>query len=128
MVSRTRLGYDGSVLRIGAPNRFFLEWIRATSAGTSRATCCDVLGKCPALEYHLDSASTEGDHDSMQAVPANGTAKPAAPAHVWLRRHTPAPMPLRRPIRLLLCRGDDSRVSTPSSPARAIASPSPRPR
>ena len=25
----TRLDYDGSVLRIGAPNQFFLDWIRA---------------------------------------------------------------------------------------------------
>ena len=45
----TRLDYDGRVLRIGAPNRFFLEWIRGNFRRHIEGACGEVLGKCPAI-------------------------------------------------------------------------------
>jgi chromosomal replication initiator protein len=101
----TRLGYDGSVLRIGAPSRFFLEWIRGNFRRHIEGACCEVLGKCPAVEFHLDSTATEGDSESVQAVSGNGTAKPAQPgprvaAAEHRADHAPpdpsAPLPRRR--------------------------------
>ena len=81
----TRLDYDGQTLRIGAPNLFFLEWIRANFRRHIEGSCNEVLGKCPALEFQLDASSTENDEDLMrstsmkQSAPTNGTLKHAQP-------------------------------------------------
>ncbi len=58
----TRLGYDGSTLKIGAPSQFFLEWIRSNFRRHVEDACRDVLGDCPRLEYHIDtSGDAHGD-------------------------------------------------------------------
>ena len=75
----TRLNYDGRALRIGAPNDFFLEWIRSNFRRHIEMACCDVLGNCPAIEFHLDVAPAQGDSDPMQAVPIERTANDAQP-------------------------------------------------
>ena len=92
----TRLTYDGRALRVGAPSEFFLEWIRTNFRRHIEMACSDVLGNCPAIEFHLDVATTPGDDDSMQAALTHGTAnsarpspRPAAPEP----RTPPAPAP-----------------------------------
>ena len=75
----TRLDYDGRALRIGAPNRFFLEWIRGNFRRQIESACCEVFGTCPAVEFHLDAAATDGDDHSMQPVLGNGGAKLVQP-------------------------------------------------
>ena len=62
----TRLDYNGVALRIGAPNQFFLEWIRTNFRRHIESACCEVLGQCPSLEFHLDATLNEGNGDSMQ--------------------------------------------------------------
>jgi len=47
----TRLDYDGRALRIAAPNRFFLEWIRANFRRHIETACCDVFGACRRLNF-----------------------------------------------------------------------------
>jgi chromosomal replication initiator protein len=74
----TRLDYDGHALRIAAPSRFFLEWIRANFRRNIETACGDVLGKCPTIEFHLEAA-TKGDGDSMQPAPPQGATKRARP-------------------------------------------------
>jgi len=70
----TRLNYDGCALRIGAPNRFFLEWIGANFRKHIEAACRAVLGVCPAIEYQLDGATAQESGDSMQSTPASASA------------------------------------------------------
>ena len=51
-----RLDYNGDALRIGAPSQFFLEWIRTNFRRQVEEACCEVLGQCPPVEFHLDAA------------------------------------------------------------------------
>jgi chromosomal replication initiator protein len=75
--ANTRLDYDGRSLRIGAPSRFFLEWIRANFRKHIEAACGEAIGNCPAIEFHLDATSNQGAGDSMQADASNENPKPA---------------------------------------------------
>jgi chromosomal replication initiator protein len=71
----TRLDYDGRTLRIGAPSRFFLEWIRTNFRRHIEGACGDVLGCCPAIEFLIESTSTQGNNGAMQPVSINGEKK-----------------------------------------------------
>ncbi len=66
--ANTRLSYKDGVLRIGAPNDFFLDWIRSNFRRHIEEACREVCDKCPALEFHLDSSSAENREDSAQAA------------------------------------------------------------
>ncbi len=59
----TRLDYDGCALLIGAPSRFFLEWIRTNFRRYIEEACRELLGKCPPLKFHLDD-----DGDSAPSI------------------------------------------------------------
>ena len=85
----TRLDYDGRALRIGAPSRFFLEWIRSNFRRQIETACSDVFGNCPAIEFHLEAAKDEGD--PMQAALINGSAKHARPVAPERRMSSPPP-------------------------------------
>ena len=74
----TRLDYDGRALRIGAPSRFFLEWIRSSFRRQIETACSDVLGNCPAIEFHLEAAAKD-EGGSMPAALINGAVKQARP-------------------------------------------------
>jgi len=74
----TRLNYDGDALRIGAPNRFFLEWIRANFRRAIEESCTEVLGRCPAVEFYLDSAPGEDGASRSAAPTGDGNGSPAA--------------------------------------------------
>ena len=75
----TRLDYDGCVLRIGAPNQFFLDWIRANFRRHVEDACREVFGKRPSLEFHLDSTSTESDGGMIGLADNNGSKKEVRP-------------------------------------------------
>ena len=64
----TRLDYDGRALRIGAPSQFFLEWIRTNFRRHIEDACCEVLGKCPPLEFHLDAGGQAKASDRFHAA------------------------------------------------------------
>jgi chromosomal replication initiator protein len=90
----TRLNYDGRALRIGAPNQFFLEWIRANFRRHIEMACCDVLGSCPAIEFHLDLSTTERESDSMQVARIQGVASGAQPGpRLAVLERCAAPLP-----------------------------------
>jgi len=76
----TRLNYNASALRIGAPNRFFLEWIRSNFRRQIESACHEVIGKCPSIEFHLAAAAAEDNGDPMQTVQAVNTVKRVRPA------------------------------------------------
>jgi chromosomal replication initiator protein len=61
----TRLDYDGRTLRIGAPSRFFLEWIRSNFRRQIEMACGDVLGKCPAIEFHVEASIKSADESTV---------------------------------------------------------------
>jgi chromosomal replication initiator protein len=110
-----RLDYNGGALRIGAPNQFFLEWIRANFRRHVEEACCAVLGRCPPVEFHLDVAATEDkpssedNQDSMQQAEGKVTPKrplrnvaqppsaaPDSPNGRGRPNHTTDPSPRRR--------------------------------
>ncbi len=88
----TRLDYDGRTLKIGAPNQFFLDWIRTNFRRHVEWACSEVLGACPALEFHLDSASDESDGDTMRSTEGDGTTTCEQPG----LRLAPLPEPRRK--------------------------------
>ncbi|MCX7428047.1 MAG: DnaA/Hda family protein [Planctomycetia bacterium] len=65
----TRLELVDGTLTIGAPNRFFRDWLSATFRQTIEDACAVVLGCCPALDFLIDASLPE---------PAAATAEPAA--------------------------------------------------
>lgn len=100
----TRLDYDGCVLRIGAPNQFFLDWIRSNFRRHIEDACFELFGKRPSLDFHVDMASSESG-ESMRSAPSNGATKQAQPAlRVALAPgprvdQTPSPEPQSAPSR-----------------------------
>src|SRR5436309_2474137 len=58
---RTRIDWDGNTLVIGAPNRFFLDWIRANFRTAIEEAGVAVLGRRPALEFQIASADKDDD-------------------------------------------------------------------
>ncbi len=90
----TRLDFDGCALRIGAPSRFFLEWIRTNFRRHIEDACREVFGKSPSLEFHIDDAGKNGDKDSTQpddvAQPppaGNNVAQPPSAGNVSVPEH-----------------------------------------
>ncbi len=53
---RTRIDWNGDVLTIGAPNQFFLDWIRANFRTEVEDAGLAVLGRRPVLEFRVDAA------------------------------------------------------------------------
>lgn len=72
----TRMNYNDGALRIGAPNQFFLEWIRTNFRRQIEDACREVLGECPSLEFSIDAVS-EPNGSAMGPVSCNRTAKSA---------------------------------------------------
>jgi chromosomal replication initiator protein len=75
----TRLNYDGLALSIGAPSEFFLEWIRTNFRRHIEMACSDALGHCPAIEFHLDAATTQGTDEPLPGAPVPETAPNVRP-------------------------------------------------
>lgn len=73
----TQLDLADGVLTIGAPTRFFLDWIRSNFRRQIESACTAVLGECPVLEFRIDSAlSDPHSSGSNQTEPAsNCTAR-----------------------------------------------------
>ena len=57
---RTRIGWDGHVLTIGAPNQFFLDWIRSNFRTALEDACLAILGRRAALEFRVEVADPSG--------------------------------------------------------------------
>ena len=57
---RTRIDWDGHVLTIGAPNQFFLDWIRSNFRTAVEEACLAILGRRPALEFRVEVPGQSG--------------------------------------------------------------------
>ncbi len=57
---RTRIEWNGDVLAIGAPNQFFVDWIRANFRTEVEEACLAVLGRRPELEFRVEIPSQGG--------------------------------------------------------------------
>ena len=64
--ANTRLNFGDGILRIGAPNDFFLDWIRSNFRRHIEEACREACGKRTALEFHLDSSPAVNQEDSTQ--------------------------------------------------------------
>jgi len=70
---RTRIVWDGKVLTIGAPNQFFLDWIRSNFRVALEDAGAAILGRRPTLEFRVDAA---GENGGAASAIAGGHAKP----------------------------------------------------
>jgi chromosomal replication initiator protein len=70
---RTRIDWDGQVLTIGAPNQFFLDWIRANFRTAIEEACLAIFGRRPSLEFRVEVPDESGG--AADAI-ASGCAKP----------------------------------------------------
>jgi len=63
---------DG-VLIVGAPNRFFRDWLLSSFRGDIEAACLAVLGTCPEIDVRVDASPAQPDHGPARAIePAAG--------------------------------------------------------
>ena len=60
---RARIDWDGKVLTIGAPNQFFLDWIRANFRTAVEDACLAVIGRRPQLDFRVEVAGQSGGVD-----------------------------------------------------------------
>ena len=69
---RTQVVWDGHVLAIGAPNQFFLDWIRANFRTAIEEVCLAILGQRPALEFCVE---VPGQSGGVASAREDGIAK-----------------------------------------------------
>jgi chromosomal replication initiator protein len=103
----TRIEYNGVALRIGAPSRFFLDWIRSNFRKHIELACNDILGACPSVEFYLDadraetpvSAGGEVRPNQEAAGSARNESARAADSHrLKLPKPTLLPIPTSKPL------------------------------
>jgi len=103
----TRIEYNGSALRIGAPSRFFLDWIRSNFRKHIELACNDVFEPCPAVEFFIDADHADASENAACEDPAsrdtagaagNESARAANPPEVKLSKRTPLAMPTSKPL------------------------------
>jgi chromosomal replication initiator protein len=85
--SSARFAVEGRTLSITVPNRFFLEWIRASFRRHIDEACIEVLGQSAAVSFHLDANLPD-----PQAEPQSAPQQPAPPTHAAAQ---PPAAPLR---------------------------------
>jgi chromosomal replication initiator protein len=59
----TRIDYDGRSLLIGVPNQCFRDWISGNFRRQIEEACVEVLGHCPAIDFHIDDNAA--DHKGL---------------------------------------------------------------
>jgi chromosomal replication initiator protein len=67
--SSARFAVEGRTLSITVPNRFFLEWIRASFHRHIDEACTEVLGHSAAVKFHLDANLPDPQAEPQPAAP-----------------------------------------------------------
>ncbi len=62
----TRLEYNGRSLSIAVPSPLLVNWMRGSFRREIQEACESVLGNCPAVDFHVDSAMSHHEARSMQ--------------------------------------------------------------
>jgi len=70
----TRLELSEGTLTVGAPNRFFNDWLRSNFRREIEAACLETLGTCPELRFCVDATLPE-PKASPPAPAGNGADK-----------------------------------------------------
>lgn len=87
--NNTKFRWDDEVLTVGAPNRFFQEWLESKFADDVRGAASDVLGRPMRVRFVIDA-------DLFRAArAAEGTEVPTAVA----LEENAEPLELREPVR-----------------------------
>jgi len=77
----TRFELREGALVISAPNWFFRDWLVSNFRRDLEAACLAVLGKCPTLDFRVETSLPEAEHrpapepGSSRPAPANGSAR-----------------------------------------------------
>jgi chromosomal replication initiator protein len=79
----TRLYWDGCALTVGAPSRFFVDWLRSNFRRHIEAASVETLGKCPAIKFRVEGQAAEDEEAAENGAEAAETgaensAQPAA--------------------------------------------------
>ena len=84
-----RLDYHHGALRIGAPNQFFLEWIRTNFRRHIEGACREVLQMIPNVEFHLDAAASDTNEPTLKIAESQIAESQGVPNRVELveRKH-----------------------------------------
>jgi len=73
--ANTRLEFADGTLLIGVPNRFFLDWIRSNFRRQIESACLEVMGRCPAVKFHVDAPLSQPNGTSDHAVGSDGVPR-----------------------------------------------------
>lgn len=76
----TRFELQDDALVISAPNWFFRDWLVSSFRGDLEAVCLAVLGKCPTLDFRVETSLPEPERRPSPAR-HNGQAKGPPPSH-----------------------------------------------
>ncbi len=125
----TRLDYDGSALRIGVPNRFFLEWIRGELPPANRGGLPRRAGQVPRVGVSPRSGPERGRRLLYEAVRRQACRRAAVVRRRLACTRSRGGCTRKRPHhKTPLCPAAALPASRRSWPARRTASPWPRPR
>lgn len=58
---------DGALV-VGAPNRFFRDWLLSSFRSDLEAACLAVLGACPEIDFRVEASPAEPDHRPASAA------------------------------------------------------------
>jgi chromosomal replication initiator protein len=80
----TRMDIEGHKLRVGVPNRFFLEWLEATYTSALREALAEVAGQPGSVEFVIEPQLFQANRQAQQRVAAESgpgaVASPTRPA------------------------------------------------
>jgi len=65
----TRLQLHDGVVTVGAPNRFFRDWLRLSFREEIEAACLATLGTCPPLDFRVDPEACDADAADAELAP-----------------------------------------------------------
>ena len=77
----TRVEFDGRSLTFGVPNRFFLDWIRGNFRQQIDDACQAVLGRLPAVRFHVDAKLPAAKPSDGESPEAAGSPPVVGPVH-----------------------------------------------
>jgi hypothetical protein len=75
----TRLELDGATLTVGAPSRFFTDWLRNNFRQEIETACVDTLGIRPDVKFCVDATLPAPQPAPLRSKESTAPALPPAP-------------------------------------------------
>ena len=101
------LDYEDGLLRVAAPNRFKLDWVKTQFASRITALACEYWDAPTEVQFVLDPRGNQGRRPATAAAAGNGASGLGLPNHEQLHLD-PEPAP---PVRAVAPRQEQSRIN-----------------